>query len=455
MPEPSAVPRPDAIRLLLVGAAGDAFRRAAVMARAQGADVAMADDGDAALALLRATGADVALVDVAADVTGLIARLRAEQFALPVFACGIDAPATLAVAAIRAGAVDYLPLPPDAALIAAAMLSVVVHDRALVGDDPAFRRVVALGLSIAAARAPFLIQGESGTGKTMLARSIHTASGAAGRFIAVDCADIDPDMIDYELFGHEPGAFAGAVARRRGRIEQAADGTVYLREVGLLPMATQARLLRLIEARTLVRMGERAGDDAARPLLRTRIVAGASMDLDARVAAGRFRAGLLARLGLLRLPLPALRNRPGDVAVLAAHLAERLARANGLSPRPLTAAALDLLAAQHWPTNVRGLEDVVHRALLFSHDDMIGVNALVHADGSALLDDNAVPGTAPIGALVGSTVDDVERDLILATLKRCRGNRTSASTILGISVRTMRNKLKSFVEAGIIVSPPA
>ncbi len=455
MPESSVVPRGDAIRLLLVGAAGDALRRAAAMARAQGADVAMAGDGDAALALLRTAGADVALVDVAADVAGLIARLRAEQFALPVFACGIDAPAVLAVAAIRAGAVDYLPLPPDAALIAAAMLSVVVHNRALVGDDPAFRRIVALGLSIAAARAPFLIQGEPGTGKAMLARTIHRASGAAGRFIAVDCAEIDPDMIDYELFGHEPGAFAGAVARRHGRIEQAAEGTLYLREVGLLPLVTQARLLRLIEARTLVRMGDRAGDNVARPLLRARIVAGTSMDLEARVAAGRFRAGLLARLGLVRLPLPALRDRAGDVGVLAAHLVDRLARANGLSPRPLTVAALDLLAAQLWPSNVRGLEDVLHRGLLFGHEGMIGPEVLVHADGSALSDDTIVSGTAPIGALVGSTVDDVERDLILATLKRCRGNRTSASTILGISVRTMRNKLKIFVEAGIVVAPPA
>jgi two-component system response regulator HydG len=444
----------NATRLLLVGAAGDAFCRAAAMARAQGADVAMAENGDAAMVLLRAGGADVALVDVAADAIGFIARLRAEQFALPVFACGIDAPAALAVAAIRAGAVDYLPLPPDAALIAAAILSVARHDRALVGEDPAFRRVVALGLLIAGTRAPFLIQGEPGTGKEMLARAIHAASGVAGRFVAVDCADIGPDMIDYELFGHEPGAFAGAVARRHGRIEQAADGVLYLREAGLLPLATQARLLRLIEDRTLLRMGSAAGGPGL-PMLQARIVAGTSLNLDARVTEGRFRAGLLARLGLVRLPLPALRERPGDIALLAAHLADRLAHANGLLPRPLAPAALAVLAAEQWPANVRGLEDVIHRALLFSHDAVIAAASLVHADGSALASTAVAPRAAPIGALVGSTVNDVERDLILATLKRCRGNRTSASTILGISVRTMRNKLKTFVEAGIIVSPPA
>jgi DNA-binding NtrC family response regulator len=252
------------------------------------------------------------------------------------------------------------------------------------------------------------------------------------------------------LFGHEAGAFADAHARRIGRIEEAADGTVFLREVGALPPATQARLLGMIEDQALRRIG---GD--APIALSTRIIASSSVDLDALVAQGRFRGHLLARLGLMRIAVPPLKRRGNDIALLATHFATQLAQAEGLATRPFGVAALAQLAAYPWPGNVRELEDVVHRAVLLSHGATIPESALVLADGSSLVAPAAADPAARLERFFGSTVEEVERELILETLKRCRGNRTSASTILGISVRTMRNKLKTFIEAGIAVAPAA
>jgi len=445
---------PGAIRLLLIGAPASEFRLAAVMARDAGAEVVAADSIGAALAAMRADGADIAMVDVAADVAGFIAQLRRERMALPVYACGVDAPASRAVAAIRAGAHDYLPLPPDRDLIAAVIVSVAGNARVLIGDDPALVRAVELGLALATARAPFLIAGEPGSGRELLARTIHAASGRRGRFVAVDCAETDPTMMESELFGHDVGEFPGAVAHRRGRLDAAAEGTLFLSEVALLPLAVQTRLARRLESEA-----EQVSYGSA---LSARVIASTALNLDARIGDGRFRASLLAQLGLVRLAVPPLRERGNDVPLLAGHFVHRFSAANGLPVRGFTDAALAILCSHDWPGNVSELEDVVHRAVLISHDACIPAAAITLADGSSL-DLNGRARRQPrvgrngsatgLDSLVGSTVEDVERALILETLKACRGNRTSASTILGISVRTMRNKLKSFIEAGITIAP--
>lgn len=448
------VVRPSAIRLLLIGASGSQFRLAAAMARDAGAEVVAADDTCAALTVMRAGGADLALIDVDADVAGFIGQLRRERMALPVYACGIDAPASRAVAAIRAGARDYLPLPPDRELIAAAIMAVAGDVNVAVGADPVLARATSLGLALAPARTPFMITGEPGSGRQLLARTIHDASGRRGRFIVMDCAETDPSMIDSELFGHEAGTFPGAVARRCGRIEAAEDGMLVLREVTLLPLTTQARLADLLEVQA-----RRAGAAGTRP---ARVVASTAFDIERRVADGRFRANLLAQLGLVRLAVPALRARGDDIMMLARHFAQRFAWANGVSVRSFAADAVAALRNHDWPGNVRELEDVIHRAVLVSHDGDIAASAIMLPDGGRLArgtgggrsstQSHVPPWQARFDALVGSTVEDVERELILETLKACSGNRTSASTILGISVRTMRNKLKIFIEAGIPLS---
>jgi DNA-binding NtrC family response regulator len=441
------------IGLLLVGAAGSEFRLAAVMAADAGAEVVAVDTIAAAMMVMRSGGADLAMIDVEADVANFITTLRRERMALPVYACGVDAPAWQAVAAIRAGARDYLPLPPDRELIAAAIVSVGRNNAALVGEDPALGRAVTLGLALAPARTPFMITGEPGSGRELLARTIHAASGRPGRFVCIDCLGTAADMIDSELFGHAAGTFPGAVADRRGRFEAAQDGTLFIDEVTFLPAGTQSRL-----AQFLVDQARQGRSGGRRP---ARVIASTAGDIEARVGDGQFRAALLAQLGLVRLAVPPLRDRGGDVARLARHFGNRFAIENDLPVRPFADDAMALLCGHDWPGNVAELEDVVHRAVLISTDKRIAASAIMLADGGKLgrrgkesgAPRAAIAAPGRVDGLVGSTVVDVERALILETLKACSGNRTSASTILGISVRTMRNKLKTFIEAGLPVFP--
>lgn len=315
-------------------------------------------------------------------------------------------------------------------------------------------RAVSYARAIAPSGAPILIAGETGTGKEVMARMIHDASGRVGRFVAVECSGVAEEVIESELFGHAAGAFSGAVAHRAGRLDEAAGGTVFLREIGALPPTVQARLAAELQEG----MG-RACSDGRNPQSRSRLIVSTSKDLASLVASGSFRADLLARLELLRIELPPLRARGEDIERLGVHFAARLAELNGLPLRKLSSDALQSLRLYDWPGNVRELEDVIHRAVLLAEGPLIESSALVLSDGDQINAAEAPTDRVEVGreveSLVGRSVADVERDLILQTLKRCGGNRTTASVILGISVRTMRNKLKSFIEAGIPISPAA
>ena len=427
----------DAIRLLLIGAGRPEFAEAAALARQAGADVTIAPHAPAALAMMRRASVSLVMIDVAADVAGFIAQARTERFAVPVLACGIDAPAPLAVAAIRAGARDYVPLPPEAAMIAAALATAAAAAPAqLVGEAPALVRAVEWAGSLARARIPMLLAGEPGTGRALLARAVHAASGRKGRFLSVASAGVAPEIVEAELWGHPANAFAGAVSARLGKFEEAEGGTLFLPDIDRLPPATQARLA--------MAMAMAQGRDV-------RIIASTTADLAALALEGRFRGDLAQRFAAARVALPPLRHRGGDVALLATHAAARIAHAEGTPPRPLSDAAVALLACHDWPGNVAELEDVIARAMALGTGVQIEAEDLVLIDGTPLSPPPA--GEADVHGLVGRTVDDVERALILKTLERCRGNRTSASGILGISVRTMRNKLKTFIEAGHPVVP--
>jgi two-component system response regulator HydG len=424
--------------MLLVGPAGGAFHVAAGMARDAGAEVATATTVEAALACLREQGAALVMIDIATDVCGFLADLAAERFAVPVIACGIDASAARAVAAIRAGARDYVPLPPDRELIAAAIREIAALPVGpLIGEHPAFRRALDFARAMGASHAPILLTGERGTGKERVAQAIHQAGRGGGTFVTIECAGVAPDILEYELFGHDGTAFPTARAQRRGAMTTARGGTVFLRDIEVLPAALQARLLNAI-------------DEPGAP----RMIASARRALDTLVDAGRFRADLLARFALATIVLPPLRARGGDIVLLAHSFASSFAASEGHPDPSLADQTCRLLGGYDWPGNVAELQDVMHRAVLLSTGPEILPNALVLADGSCIAASAASgSGPAEMGALVGRTVEDVERDLILLTLERCRGNRTSASQILGISVRTMRNKLKTFVEAGIAVTP--
>jgi two-component system, NtrC family, response regulator HydG len=440
-------------RILLASPEHPAIMRAAALARDWGADVATAPTPEAALAQLRQSGADLLLLSVEFDVPPLIETLRRERFTLPVIACGVDASADRAVSAIRAGARDYLPLPPDRELIAAAILSVAEGPARLIGQDPALLRALDFGLAMARGAAPVLISGEAGTGRELMGRAIHTASGRRGRLVTVECKGVAPEVLASDLFGHGEDAARGQPGRI-GRLEEAAAGTLLLREVTALPQAEQARLAAYLRTGRTARLGSNAVSSPG-----ARIVATSTEDLASAVGEGRFRADLATALGRVRLEMPPLRQRLADIPALAEAFSDTSARANGMPARPFTPKALERLAGWRWPGNVRELEDLVYRAVLLAPGPEIDCNALVLDDGRALVETGKTPTRGPASdfgdSLVGRSVEAVERELILQTLAHCRGNRTTASSILGISVRTMRNKLKTFAEAGIPVVPAA
>jgi DNA-binding NtrC family response regulator len=447
------------MRLLIVGSLNGQLTTATKLAMDKGASVTHAVDLDQALSVLRSgRGADLLMVDVALDIRDLVLRLEAERIAAPIVACGVSNDARAAVAAIHAGAKEYIPLPPDPELIAAVLAAVSDDTRELIYRDEMMAHVVKLAQQIAPSDASVLITGESGTGKEVLARYVHLRSNRSrGAFISVNCAAIPENLLESELFGHEKGAFTGAIARRIGKFEEATGGTLLLDEISEMDARLQAKLLRAIQERVIDRVG------GTRPVpVDIRIIATSNRNLVDAVREGVFREDLLFRLNVVNLKIPPLRERPADVVELAQHFIKKYSAANGIPARPLSAEARRTLVLNRWRGNVRELENTIHRAVLLSTGDEIGADGILSPDG-ARLDQAKTPSAvmhatmaaeAVTRALVGRTVADVERDLILETLKHCLGNRTHAANILGISIRTLRNKLNEYADDGIPITPP-
>ncbi len=439
-------------RMLIIGSLDGELGQAARIAAARGARLVQAPGVAAGLDRLRAEGADLVLCDVVHDVGWLVQALAAERIACPVIACGRAEDAEAAVQAIRAGAREFLPLPPDSDLIAAMLEAVSGTADAPVHRDPAMLALMERASQVARSDASILITGESGTGKEVLARHLHTVSRRGqGPFVALNCAALPEALLESELFGHEKGAFSGAIASRRGKFEQADRGTLLLDEIGEMDPRLQAKLLRAIQEREVDRLG------GTQPVkVDARILAATNRDLAGEVARGRFREDLYFRLNVIALHIPPLRDRAADILPLAAHFAARYARANGLAERALTPAAEALLLGHAWPGNVRELENAIHRAVLLAQGAEIGIAAIELAAPRVL---PALAATAPpprtrgVTSLVGRRVEEVERDLILETLSHCLGNRTRAAEMLGISIRTLRNKLHEYRAAGSAVPP--
>lgn len=462
------------MRLLIVGTLDGQLGAASKMAMDRGAKVVHAPDIETALSLLRSKGADMIMVDVALNIPSLIPRLQAEHFSLPVIACGIGTDPETAAAAIRGGAKEYVPLPPQADLIAAVLEAVSEDKQEFIFNDPVMQTVAKLAEQVAPSEASILITGESGTGKEVMARYVHQRSRRSKKpFVAVNCAAIPENLLESELFGHEKGAFTGAVARRVGKFEEADGGTLLLDEISEMDVRLQAKLLRAIQERQIDRVG------GTKPVnVDIRIIATSNRNLQDSVKAGDFREDLFFRLNVVNLRVPSLRERKSDIKALAAYFANKYAEVNGVPDRPLGDDALQALAAHDWPGNVRELENTMHRAVLLANGDTISATAVLLPDASGNLSPTGSGGSstgtaeaigasaagAPQGAdagdggetagLVGRTVADVERDLIIDTLKHCLGNRTHAANILGISIRTLRNKLNQYQTEGVPVPPP-
>jgi two-component system response regulator FlrC len=449
------------MRLLVIGRLSGQLATAVKMAMNAGAKVSHVETIAQATQALRAgQGADLLMVDFELDIRALIAANEGERIRVPVVACGIGADPQRAADAIRAGAKEFIPLPPEAELIAAVLAAVADDDRPMVTKDPAMQAVTALADQVAGSEASILITGESGVGKEVMARYLHRKSRRAEKpFISVNCAAIPENLLESELFGHEKGAFTGALARRIGKFEEADGGTLLLDEISEMDVRLQAKLLRALQEREIDRVG------GSKPVkVNIRIVATSNRDLTQAVREGVFREDLLYRLNVVNLRLPALRERPGDILALAEHFVKKYAAANGLADRALSAEARRRLVGHRWPGNVRELENAMHRAVLLAVGSEIDEGAIRLPDGQLMATGDAgamIAGRAAqaasmaVGAsFVGQTVAQVEQVLIIDTLSHCFGNRTHAANILGISIRTLRNKLKEYSEAGISVPAP-
>ena len=418
-------------------------------------EVAEAENGLRALEWLETQAADVVLSDLrmpGLDGMALLARLLARDPRPVVILLTAYGNIETAVEAMRRGAYDFLAKPVNLDRLEL-LLKRALGERRLdaenqrlkaqldakfgfeniIGASPAMQEVFQTIRQVAPTRATVLIQGESGTGKELVARALHQCSPRAqGPFVPVHCAALAPTLLESELFGHEKGAFTGAVERRRGRFELADGGTLFLDEVGEIDPALQVKILRVLEERKFERVG---GTETVE--VDVRLVAATNRDLKKRVEEGVFREDLFYRLYVVSLTLPPLRARDGDIVLLAQHYLKALAAENGKALKGLTPEAMDALTAYAWPGNVRELRNVIERMVVLSHGDRLGVRDLP-------VNLRAAAGHGGAGARPGTALRDAERQLIEEALRRHKGHRTRAARDLGISRRTLHRKLNEF-----------
>jgi two-component system response regulator AtoC len=430
---------------------------------ADGYLVETAPDGARALALVATRAYDVVVTDIrmpGADGFELLAAVKARAPATEVVMMTGHATVGDAVRAMKTGAFDYLekPFDPDAAL--AVVARAAEHKRLadaarvaappgeeaafhnLVGGSAPMREVYRLLEKAAQVDATVLLLGETGTGKELAARAIHYHSARRERrFVAVNCGALPGDLVESELFGHARGAFTGAAAAKAGLFEEAEGGTIFLDEVGELPLPTQVKLNRVLQEREIRRVGETV------PIkVDVRVVAATHRDLREEVKAGHFREDLFYRLNVFTVRLPSLRERAEDVPSLAAHFLEKHARAVRRTIRGFAPEAMRRLAGHAWPGNVRELENVVERAVAVAGSEMVGVEDLPPELAAA------APGAAPPGTLaalpykdaVAEARDRVSRDYLVALMKEFGGNVTRAAERAGMERESLHRLLRRY-----------
>jgi DNA-binding NtrC family response regulator len=315
----------------------------------------------------------------------------------------------------------------------------------MVGASPKMQEAFALIHQVAPSRAAVLITGESGTGKELAARAIHMLSPRkAGPFVAINCAALPDTLMESELFGHEKGAFTGAVERRAGAFELAQNGTVLLDEIGDMPVATQAKLLRVLEDGRVRRLGGKSEIQ-----LDVRVIASTNSPLDAAIREGKFREDLFYRLNVFPIPLPSLRERKEDLPVLSKALLEDLNRKHSTKVTDVAPDVMERFRAYNWPGNVRELRNVIERAVILAGEGTVQSAHLPPGFGGATIQAPTVNAdTGELRVPVGYTIEQAERALIELTLEHTKHNKTRAAEILGISQKTLFNKLKEYGAQG-------
>jgi two-component system response regulator AtoC len=422
-----------------------------------GFEATCAGSGEAGLIELDARPYDVVVTDVrmpGLDGMQLLDRVVQQRPDLPVVLLTAHGTVSLAVDAMKRGASDFLlkPFDRDEILfvinkaLAAAERHTAAPERppskTMVGSSPALREAEELVRRASRGKATVLIRGESGTGKELVARALHdTGPWAAGPFVKIHCAALPETLLESELFGYEKGAFTGATTRKPGRVELAHGGTLFLDEVGDIPLTMQVKLLRVIQDRELERLG---GRDTLR--VDVRFIAATHRDLESLVAKGQFREDLFYRLNVVPIWLPPLRDRAGDVEILARHFSAIHARANGRPPIAPAEDVLRLLADQPWPGNVRQLENFIERLVVLSDGPQITVEdvrrELARQQPSLSAEDRGRTTTGGGTLSLDEQRRRTERESLQAALTRAGNNRTLAARLLGVSRRTLYTKLE-------------
>ncbi|HVU47311.1 MAG TPA: sigma-54 dependent transcriptional regulator [Terracidiphilus sp.] len=369
----------------------------------------------------------------------------------------------VAVEAMKLGAYDFLPKPVDATRLRTILgnatrqrettIELEVARRrlresgvlgAMVGSSKAMREIFALIEQIAPSNVPVLITGESGTGKELVSRTLHNLSPRKARpFVAVNCAAIPETLIESEIFGHEKGAFTGAAERRAGCFELASGGTLLLDEIGEMPIGTQAKLLRVLEERKLRRLGARTEQDVD-----VRVVAATNRDPSIAVSEGHLRADLFYRLNVFNLHMPPLREHLEDLPAMAEAMLEQMNQKHGRKVAGVAASMLDRMMSYNWPGNARELRNTIERAVILCPDGApLDAGHLPPGFGKSKGTQTVTSDAGGISLPVGTTVDEAERMLILRTLEATGQNKTRAAEILGVSLKTLHNKLKEYNRA--------
>lgn len=412
------------MKLLVVGNLNTEITKAIEIAKKKKAKVNFVSSQEECIDLiLSGNSFDLILVDISFNIKLLISSLEDQKINSNIVAFGLNASPKEAVNAIKSGAKEFLPLPPDEELIAAILETIVSQQNSLIHHSQIMKDIVEMIEKVAPSDAHILITGESGTGKEVLAGLIHSKSKRSeNNYVKVNCAAIPENLLESELFGHEKGAFTGALSKRIGKFEESSGGTLLLDEISEMDIKLQAKLLRAIQEKEIDRVG---GNSPVKVDLR--IVATSNRNMESEIKAGNFREDLFFRLNVINIEVPPLRERSEDVSLLAEFFMKKYCKNNELNEKEFSEDAINALNSHAWPGNIRELENTIHRAVLLS-DKIIDVKNLILKKKENIVSDTD------------------EKKLILNTVSYCLGDLNQAANILGISIKKLSTKLKDFVD---------